>query len=198
MSVQCSEEVHSQSFDFSIKLPAFILDSDVQQPSVSAPESSVQTPRSFFPKMNFLNSEEFSEISTFPQTQFLFRSMMATGGDPNYKTEICKNFSTFGNCKFESACCFAHGNHELRPKKLSGTFKSKFCNKFNTHSWCNYGSRCQFIHSFSYQTALQNLVDKSASMISEFPKVSLLVLMGQLKSANKPLAIFQRFQRFNS
>lgn len=31
-----------------------------------------------------------------------------------YKTELCKNYSIFGHCKYGDLCCYAHGKKDLR------------------------------------------------------------------------------------
>lgn len=63
------------------------------------------------------------------------------------KTELCKNWETYGWCKFGDRCSFAHGVHELRVRTdMAPTFKSKQCKQFSETMFCPYGSRCQFIH----------------------------------------------------
>ena len=194
MSAASSEDLRSRSQDSG--LGCSDLESNAHHLTMSAPGSSASSPRGALPKVCFLDCDEVSDHSP-RQKPFFFSSMVLPDSLGKYKTELCNNYTLYGSCKFEKTCCFAHGPHELRSKELSASFKSKFCRKFNSHAFCNYGSRCQYIHSFSYQSALQNLVDKSLTMIANFPKVSLMVLLGQIKIATKPLAIFQRFQRIN-
>ncbi|CAD8134057.1 unnamed protein product [Paramecium octaurelia] len=63
------------------------------------------------------------------------------------KTELCKNFTLTGSCKFGSNCSYAHGQSELLPKAhLHQNYKTKPCKNFLNNGWCNYGSRCQYIH----------------------------------------------------
>ena len=31
----------------------------------------------------------------------------------NYKTALCRNWITDGNCEFDNDCAYAHGQHEL-------------------------------------------------------------------------------------
>ncbi|CAK71078.1 unnamed protein product (macronuclear) [Paramecium tetraurelia] len=63
------------------------------------------------------------------------------------KTELCKNFTLTGSCKFGSNCSYAHGQSELLPKAhLHQNYKTKPCKNFLNYGWCNYGSRCQYIH----------------------------------------------------
>lgn len=64
-----------------------------------------------------------------------------------YKTEICKNWETTGECEFKSSCSFAHGAHELKQKTdIHKNYKTKQCKRFSKDRYCPYGIRCQFIH----------------------------------------------------
>lgn len=70
----------------------------------------------------------------------------------NYKTDLCRNWMTDGNCEFESDCAYAHGPHELvnkpSPKNLNKNYKTKICKQWHedTPGECTYGEKCQFIH----------------------------------------------------
>lgn len=63
-----------------------------------------------------------------------------------WKTEICKNWQMYGQCKFGKNCAFAHGDIELKTRKLSNNYKTKKCKQFFEVGYCSYGSRCQFSH----------------------------------------------------
>lgn len=63
-----------------------------------------------------------------------------------WKTEICKNWQIYGQCKFGKNCAFAHGDTELKTRKLSNNYKTKKCKQFFEIGYCPYGSRCQFSH----------------------------------------------------
>eukprot|EP00742_Colponemidia_sp_Colp-10_P000214 GILJ01000242.1.p1 GENE.GILJ01000242.1~~GILJ01000242.1.p1 ORF type:complete len:222 (+),score=16.76 GILJ01000242.1:247-912(+) len=64
-----------------------------------------------------------------------------------FKTELCKNFIKTGVCRFGKKCAFAHGEHEMRPKKhVSTKYKTQPCNQFHNNGFCPYGIRCQFVH----------------------------------------------------
>lgn len=59
-----------------------------------------------------------------------------------FKTELCKNFQLQGSCKFGDACCYAHGQEELRDKThLNSNYKSKICKHFHGQGGCPYGQR---------------------------------------------------------
>lgn len=75
-------------------------------------------------------------------------SQSETAGTPQltykvkFKTELCKNFQLQGTCRFGDACCYAHGQHELRDKKhLNSNYKSKICKHFHGQGGCPYGLR---------------------------------------------------------
>ena len=52
----------------------------------------------------------------------------------------------YGECKFGENCAFAHGDSELKQRKLTFNYKTKPCKQFFELGYCSYGSRCQFSH----------------------------------------------------
>ncbi|KAL4495158.1 hypothetical protein ABPG72_007265 [Tetrahymena utriculariae] len=66
------------------------------------------------------------------------------------KTEMCKNWTATGTCKFGDKCSFAHGKEQLQGKiHLHPNYKTKPCKKFFIKGICSYGNRCQYIHSIT-------------------------------------------------
>jgi hypothetical protein len=63
-----------------------------------------------------------------------------------YKTELCKRFSEFGNCRYGAKCQFAHGMGELRHVVRHPKYKTTKCKSYWGSGHCPYGSRCRFIH----------------------------------------------------
>lgn len=92
-----------------------------------------------------------------------------------YKTELCKRFSEFGNCRYggelvfpkcvcdstsvqndllylsvchysTAKCQFAHGIAELRHVVRHPKYKTTKCKSYWGSGHCPYGSRCRFIH----------------------------------------------------
>ena len=63
-----------------------------------------------------------------------------------WKTEICRYWEMYGNCKYGENCAFAHGESELNQRKLTFNYKTKPCKQFFELGYCSYGSRCQFSH----------------------------------------------------
>ena len=63
-----------------------------------------------------------------------------------YKTELCRQFSSSGACKYGSKCQFAHGKEELRDTLRHPKYKTELCRTFHSTGFCNYGSRCHFLH----------------------------------------------------
>lgn len=66
-----------------------------------------------------------------------------------YKTELCRQFSESGSCRYGSKCQYAHGTSELRTLARHPKYKSELCKTFHATGFCPYGSRCHFIHSKS-------------------------------------------------
>eukprot|EP00347_Sterkiella_histriomuscorum_P008291 403345647 len=64
-----------------------------------------------------------------------------------YKTEMCKNWVEYGQCRYGQKCQFAHGNYEMINKEPQNEkYKSKGCKSFNERGFCMYGKRCLFRH----------------------------------------------------
>ena len=63
-----------------------------------------------------------------------------------WKTEICHYWEMYGECKYGDNCAFAHGDSELKQRKLTFNYKTKPCKQFFELGYCSYGSRCQFRH----------------------------------------------------
>ena len=63
-----------------------------------------------------------------------------------WKTEICRNWEMYGECRYGNNCAFAHGDSELKERKLSFNYKTKPCRQFFELGYCTYGIRCQFSH----------------------------------------------------
>ena len=63
-----------------------------------------------------------------------------------WKTEICHYWEMYGECKYGDNCAFAHGDSELKQRKMTFNYKTKPCKQFFELGYCSYGSRCQFSH----------------------------------------------------
>ena len=63
-----------------------------------------------------------------------------------WKTEICRYWEMYGECKYGDNCAFAHGDSELKQKKLTFNYKTKPCKQYFESGYCSYGPRCQFSH----------------------------------------------------
>ena len=63
-----------------------------------------------------------------------------------WKTEICRYWEMYGECKFGDNCAFAHGDSELKQRKMTFNYKTKPCKQFFEIGYCSYGTRCQFSH----------------------------------------------------
>ena len=75
------------------------------------------------------------------------RQRFVEGYKMKFKTELCKNWITFGKCKFGDSCAFAHGEHQIQNKlHVPSNYKTKVCKQFHESGYCSYGLRCQFLH----------------------------------------------------
>ena len=63
-----------------------------------------------------------------------------------WKTEICRYWEMYGECKYGDNCAFAHGDSELKQRKMTFNYKTKPCKQFFEIGYCSYGTRCQFSH----------------------------------------------------
>ena len=115
--------------------------------------------------------------------------------DEKFKTEICKNFSLTGLCKWGDKCSFAHGKQELRSRIIrNDCYKTKICNHYHKAGFCPYSSRCQYFH-FSQNKVFQHLLDSKmnkilASLKGEGLNLELTLCKGE--RAHKRLSIFNR------
>lgn len=66
-----------------------------------------------------------------------------------YKTELCRQFSENGECKYGDKCQFAHGFNDLKDVNRHPKYKTDFCKTFHSKGFCPYGPRCHFIHDLS-------------------------------------------------
>lgn len=74
-----------------------------------------------------------------------------------YKTELCRQFSENGQCKYGDKCQFAHGVDELKDVKRHPKYKTDFCKTFHSKGFCPYGPRCHFIHEINESLDLTNV-----------------------------------------
>ena len=107
--------------------------------------------------LNFKNSKETLEYQgliykiMYPTNGIYYLSEKEPGEEFNifhskWKTEICRYWEMYGNCKYGENCAFAHGESELNQRKLTFNYKTKPCKQFFEFGYCSYGSRCQFRH----------------------------------------------------
>jgi len=63
-----------------------------------------------------------------------------------FKTEMCRNFSQTGICRYGDKCQFAHGLQDLRARRLPLQYKTRICRTYSQSGHCPYGNKCRFIH----------------------------------------------------
>ena len=98
-----------------------------------------------------------------------------------WKTEKCRYWEMYGECKFGENCAFAHGDSELKQRKLTFNYKTKACKQFFELGYCSYGSRCQFSHK---KESLNTKVDES----KEKDAVSYLKVLKDLSSDSNQIS----------
>ena len=75
--------------------------------------------------------------------------------NPLYKTELCRSYEEFGQCRYGNKCQFAHSLEELRHVQRHPKYKTEVCKTFATTGTCPYGTRCRFIHQTRTLAQLQ-------------------------------------------
>ena len=93
-----------------------------------------------------------------------------------YKTEKCRYWEMYGQCQFGENCAFAHGDSELKKRKLTFNYKTKPCKQFFELGYCSYGIRCQFSHKKS--DYIQNEINENDE------NISYLKILNEFLSAN--------------
>ncbi|KAL0090643.1 hypothetical protein J3Q64DRAFT_1627106, partial [Phycomyces blakesleeanus] len=63
-----------------------------------------------------------------------------------YKTEVCRNWSEIGYCRYGKKCQYAHGNKEIRDIPRHNRYKTQLCRAYHEEGACPYGTRCTYIH----------------------------------------------------
>lgn len=84
-----------------------------------------------------------------------------------YKTEMCRQYSENGECKYGDKCQFAHGLNELKDVNRHPKYKTDFCKTFHSKGFCPYGPRCHFIHDTNDKLELKDESSLFAS-VSQF------------------------------
>lgn len=106
---------------------------------------------------SILNAQQLQRLAQgYAQVQGSAQANVATtnGSPSKYKTEMCRQFSSSGTCKYGDKCQFAHGHCELRGLTRHPKYKTELCRTFHTTGFCNYGKRCHYIHDQKTDTLL--------------------------------------------
>ena len=118
--------------------------------------------------------------------------------DTRYKTELCKNFSLTGQCKFGKGCAFAHCKTELRTRQTPH-YKARSCVYFNVQGLCPYGPRCQYFHAKTNQEHIDKLdaLERRLELIeaSQSYRVSLTNLLEAEENAHPRLPVFEQLTK---
>ncbi len=97
-----------------------------------------------------------------------------------WKTEICRYWEMYGECKYGDNCAFAHGDSELKQRKITFNYKTKPCKQFFELGYCSYGSRCQFSHKKE-----EDLKNPKNNIKEKKEEVSYLKIIEELLSKDK-------------
>jgi len=117
-----------------------------------------------------------------------------------WKTEICKYWEMYGQCKYGTNCAFAHGDSELKQRKLSFNYKTKPCKQFFELGVCSYGVRCQFSHKKEDYIRQQNekgIIDINNNQIS-YLKIIKEFLSGENNNISHELIKRPRLKTFEN
>jgi len=95
--------------------------------------------------INESNSKVSTSIEEYDETTNGVAGIL-TGGNPRYKTEMCRNFKEKSKCIYGDQCQFAHGKGDLREVIRNTKYKTKLCQKYWISGYCAYGPRCNFLH----------------------------------------------------
>ena len=95
-----------------------------------------------------------------------------------WKTEICRYWEMYGECKYGNNCAFAHGDSELKQRKISFNYKTKPCKQFFELGYCSYGTRCQFSHK-------KEDLNQKSEIENEKNNVSYLKIIQELLSSEE-------------
>lgn len=79
-------------------------------------------------------------------------------GSDRYKTELCRQFSEGGTCRYGDKCQFAHGPGDRRSVARHPKYKTTLCRTFHSSGFCPYGTRCHFVHGQIGSTAAAAVV----------------------------------------
>jgi ribonuclease HI len=114
-----------------------------------------------------------------------------------WKTEICRYWEMYGECKFGDNCAFAHGDSELKQRKMTFNYKTKLCKQFFELGYCSYGSRCQFSHkredlhkqknendNVSYWKIIEELLSEDSQVSHELVKRPRLMTFENIASCS--------------
>ncbi len=114
-----------------------------------------------------------------------------------WKTEICRYWEMYGECKFGDNCAFAHGDSELKQRKMTFNYKTKLCKQFFELGYCSYGSRCQFSHkredlpkqknendNVSYWKIIEELLSEDSQVSHELVKRPRLMTFENITSCS--------------
>jgi len=99
-----------------------------------------------------------------------------------WKTEICRYWEMYGECKYGENCAFAHGDSELKQRKMTFNYKTKPCKQFFELGYCSYGSRCQFSHKKEENLQKEKNIDDKEN------KVSYLKIIEELLSEDSQIS----------
>ena len=122
---------------------------------IISPKKIIYNPKA---KKSSVHEDEYNELKyQYPNSNpsyldnIYYNNEKEKGDDYNnfrikWKTEMCRNWEMYGQCKYGNSCAFAHGDSELKKRKLSFNYKTKPCKQFFELGYCSYGIRCQFSH----------------------------------------------------
>ena len=146
--------------------------------------------------------------SSMDETMNHSRDTKESGGEQNYKTELCRTWVEKNYCPYREKCRFAHGKKDLHDKIInSKNYKQKECNSFYQRGYCPYGPRCHFKHEerklddvtrpyYQFMINSKNSIEKFHSSInSKYSNPHYILCVLEANSRTRPLKVFEKLRR---
>lgn len=166
------------------------LDDSTKMTSLAFTKKSTRNPKSFTKTTSTFNSSPITTTTTVnkdPSNNG--RTISKQINYSRYKTEMCRQYSENGECKYGDKCQFAHGLGELKDISRHPKYKTDFCKTFHSKGFCPYGPRCHFIHELNekYDPSASNTSTPTVSIqaVNSKNKLSLIQL-----DESSPITLF--------
>jgi hypothetical protein len=115
-----------------------------------------------------------------------------------YKTELCRQFTENGECKYSDKCQFAHGVAELKDVSRHPKYKTDLCKTFHSKGFCPYGPRCHFLHEINEHGETASGDSSSINSPAVAAAVSAKVANNNINKSNKVNLVESQLENIQS